>query len=379
MSKESYNFLFIDDDKAFIERYKRFAEGSRLDINPYKIIWNFCDNFNDGLDKVQENRYDLIMCDVQNNIRKEDEGYKIVSKIKQKQLCPIIIFSSGDSPNYVKPPFITFVSKVQIRSTEGLKNEIKNLMNYGVISIRKKLIEEIISEVDESSCNFAWNYINKHWETLKQDFTEGEKFNASKLKMIIRHQLEAKMSYQSMSNPSLYGYYLVPVKDQKITLGTILEYTDTESQKKRKGVVLTPHCYFESYYSREPRIDAFLVANCLYYNNLGEKQKKSVKENLRRALQIPITAGSFTPEGRYCFLPHLPGKFDDLFCDLNDLTKLPLPEQNLTYPPYAVLAQVLPPYAEALQSAFVKYYASVGIPNLNPEDFENIFLPEHDP
>ena len=383
MNKETYNFLLVDDDKKFIERYKRFEKEEKLNIASCNITWNFCTAFEDSFNEIHKN-YDLIICDVLNSNRK-DEGVKTVKKIKQSQLCPIIMFSNGGSPEYIQPPFISFVSKVHPKSRENLINEIKKLINFGVVSIRKKLIKEIISEIDKSCCDFAWNYIENNWENIKKDFTVKDNFDAGKLKAVIKRRIGTKILHQSKGNSNLYEYYLFPVKDKKITLGTIIKYINIENKKEKIGVVLTPHCHFEKHGDKKSKINSFLVTNCLHYNNLSKEKQDSAKNNVRRVIQIPITAGKFTPEGRYCFLPHLPGEFDDdLFCDLNDLAKLPLPEssnseqQDTNCPSYEILAQVLPPYAEALQSAFVRYYASVGTPNLDPEDFKYSFPHEHE-
>ena len=91
-------------------------------------------------------------------------------------------------------------------------------------------------------------------------------------------------------------------------------------------------------------------------------------DDLRRRIQSP--AGFGRPAGRYWFLPGFLS-MPHLYVDLLQLESLDIKSALEDWDTFAVLDI---PFAEALQSSFVRFYSAVGLPMLDPSRFADIQL-----
>jgi hypothetical protein len=80
--------------------------------------------------------------------------------------------------------------------------------------------------------------------------------------------------------------------------------------------------------------------------------------NVSQRVQSPARVGQ--PEGRYWFLPAFL-EMEDLYCDLLQVESITMEDLARRFTRFAVLDT---PFAEALQSCFVRLYSAVGLPSL---------------
>ena len=141
-------------------------------------------------------------------------------------------------------------------------------------------------------------------------------------------------------------------------------------------VILTPHCHlFKQDNQEKPRADHVLLVKAVKAEDvLGEKlvnaktqAKPAQQKQLGLWARSPAQTGG-KPEGRHWYLPG----FLDIphsFCDFLQLDSVPY---ETLVKDFQLIATLTSPYAEALQSCFADFYASVGIPTMQTESIENL-------
>jgi hypothetical protein len=133
------------------------------------------------------------------------------------------------------------------------------------------------------------------------------------------------------------------------------------------------YCHLTVQPGRElPRADFVLTARTVAAQELfsndpiaGTTEQKKLKQ-LSGRFQSPADFG--VPRGRYWFLP---GFLDmpHLYADLMQVESIPTSIVGEEFSPFAVLDA---PFAEALQSCFVRFYSAVGLPTVKPERFTDL-------
>ena len=390
---EKYKVLFIDDDKDILNQFEEMLNKSNNIENTYKLI-GYYKNFENGLECIKKFNYDIIVCDFLNNENSGIDGERMIKEIRELLFCPIIMFTNDptkmynkeEKEKYAEKPFITFLDKSEVNKPDNYIKEIARLIGTRLPYAMQEFNNNIRNDINKNYAEYTWGYLEKNWNKLKCKFMHNDKFETSKLEKIIRQRMANKILAESVSNVTAFDYYLVPIVDEQLKLGSIIEYSnehkksENENNTTKIGIILTPHCYLETHGNSRPKVDKFLLAYCMEWADVGDDKKECIKpgDGVRKAIQIPIPLPAFTPIGRYCFLPELSGEFDNLLCDLSDVKSMPIFEDSkaknneLKKITYKIVARLLPPYAEALQSAFVRHYASVGTPPLDPKDFMDL-------
>jgi len=159
-------------------------------------------------------------------------------------------------------------------------------------------------------------------------------------------------------------YYVYPAFEHShYNLGDVMK-SRTDASDYR--VILTPHCYlFLQPGQQKPRADHVLLTKALSVDVvLGDKLDRAKDfDELKQKKQLLSWGQSPSkserpPAGRHWYLPafvNIPHLFCD-FMQVESVTYEDLPTR------FERIATLTPPYAEALQSCFASFYASVGIP-----------------
>jgi CheY-like chemotaxis protein len=376
--------LLIEDDKENLGLLMSTLPNSLCN---YLIQWEPCDSFQDAEDRIKVHRYDIIVTDIyidrKDRMKGQVEDEKagdIVNRIRGSRFCPLVVFTDGSAPQSIRiGPFVKFADKT--RGNSDIIAKIEELIQTGIPGIARKLHDEL----DRLEGSYLWDFLEGNWDSLKNN----EIMESTILERIIRRRAAMQLG---RLNPAadepreidvIEGaeFYIYPGISKSIRLGEILICKKDNSFR----IVVTPHCHLEIQPNEtHPRaeyvltIKAFpavdIIAKAHGDENgrqrdpwVGNAQKKI--DALRRRIQSPADSMG-KPKGRYWYLPSFL-KIPDLYCDFLQVESIPFGTvTNATE--YERIAVLDTPFAEAFQSCFTRFYAAIGIANLNPEKFKHL-------
>ena len=373
--------LVVEDESADLTQYERdFPEvfsscQVEVDIHP-------CDDFDDAFARTSNPllRYDLIISDTYKGPAKNRDAQviKMVDNYQGTRFCPLVVYSSGVKPEgLTETAFVVWADKAK---SGDIERAIKQLLDTNIPQLARKLHDEL----ERSAGSYLWEFLEKRWDDLI-----GEKVDAAVLERLIRRRAALQIGRlnplvdgaQELDEVKASEFYIYPSISEDSRLGEIIKSVEDGTFR----VVLTPHCHLriqpdetvpraehvltvKAFPAKQTILNAYKKPDGTQKNPWqGNPDKKTDK--LRRRIKSP--AGQMGKlDGRYWFMP---GFLDipDSYCDLLQLESIAHQEIGETGR-FNRVAALDAPFAEALQSCFTRFYLSVGIQKLNPEDFRHL-------
>lgn len=365
------NILLIDDDPDSLQLLK---ESLPETVAGMTIRWEDCGSFEEAFQLVEDRRFDVVVTDIyrdrtsakKNTVTGDPQGKTVLGEILDRRFCPVLLFTDGAFPEEPKEgPFVKLADKSMGNSQ--IVEKLEELIRTGIPELAHRLHDEL----DSTSGSYLWAFLDANWAALES----GGLTQPVVLDRLIHRRAAVQFGrLQASGNgvvelPMVEGaeFYLSPRITQELRLGQIVE-RDGEYR-----VVLTPHCYLVVQPKQDtPRADYVLTAKTATAQSLfetiplrGGTEAERI-DNLRRRIQSP--AGFGQPAGRYWFLPGFLA-MPHLYVDLLQLESLPIRTVLDDWESFAVLDV---PFAEALQSSFVRFYSAVGLPMLDPGRFTDM-------
>jgi len=386
LSSLNLSILLVEDDPENLELLK---ESLPHELHGCFLHYDPVSSFEEAIERISWCRYDIVLTDIfrdkgdRKNGEAEALGRDIIGKITRSRFCPIVAFTDGSFPlsiNEKQGPFIKLVEKTK---NENIVRAIQELLVTGIPQMSRKLHDELDNCTGPS---FLWDFLEKKWEIL----VETKCSESETLERIIRRRASLqfgridpnKEDIEELSEVKASEYYIIPPISKSLRLGHILKHRSNG----KIFILFTPHCYLVVQKGKAtPKTESVLLVpthrfeNVLkkYYSVIDDsgkriykspfqgKESKPVRLNKAIRNHIKSTPEIGTPEGRYWFLP---GFLDipDSYCDFLGTKSILLKTISQSYEPIAVLDS---PFAEAFQASFLSFFSSVGMPDLDPEDF----------
>lgn len=363
------HILLVDDDQ---ESLHLLMESLPSEVSGHTITWEGCNDFDEAIQRVRERRYDVVVTDVYRDrtseaktpVTGDPRAGDIVTAIRGLRFSPVLLFTDGTFPaEYEEGPFLKLADKS--RGNDAILEKLSELLDTGIPELARRLHDDL----DRTSGSYVWGFLEDNWAALH----EGGLTSLPVLERLLRRRAATQLG---RLDPEVGGelgavegaeFYLHPPISEELRLGEIVEGADDDYR-----VVLTPHCHLTIQPgAAAPRADFVLTVRTVDVRTLFADQpltgtRESRLKELRRRLQSP--AGFGKPAGRYWFLPGIL-EMGHRFADFLQLESLPYERIRDDYRSIAVLDV---PFAEALQSCFVRFYSAVGLPILQAERFEEL-------
>jgi hypothetical protein len=318
-------------------------------------------------------RFDLIISDTYRGpIENLDaDALHLVEIYRGGRFCPLVLYSSGvRPPDLVEGPFLRWADKGRLGDIE---RAIREILDSRVPQMARQLHDEL----DGVSGTYLWGFLEAKWDRLNRPSPLGPIVMERMIRRRAAIQLgdigPASGAMDTVERAGAEYYIYPPLNDDSFNLGDVLRHKERSNDLR---VIMTPHCHLVRQPGQmQPRADHVLTLKVeATASVLGEKLDKAKaldRESRHKKLRVwsrsPAQTGQ-TPEGRHWYLP---GFLDipHAFCDF-------LQAESLSYETvcgqYDRIATLAPPFAEALQSCFTGFYASVGIPAVKPESIESM-------
>lgn len=369
--KDKLAILFVDDDKEVVSQFKKLLPP---EIGEHSIYWEFCESFDDALDRLSVHHFDLLVSDVRRGRAKKDQaitdemnGAKdLVASILETRFCPIVLFSDGGMPpDFENTPFRKFITKGDADFQNRLLVEIENMIKTGIPTSARK----IHNAIDRYSGSYLWSFLEKNWGKLAKpavDSDQIERIIMRRAALILNRLKYDADGQEERTDAHSADYYIYPAINVNYRLGEIVQ----NKKSNEFFVILTPHCHLLIQQGQTaPRAEYVLLVHTQAARSVlaGKSHDKILKE-VATHIRIQGSGNTGKPEGRYSFLP---GFLDipDMYCDLLRIAHVSYSDLKNDYNRIAVLDA---PYAEALQLQMAQFYSSVGTPNLVVGHFSHL-------
>lgn len=369
--------LVVEDSKGDLDQYLADfpAVFGHLGI-PAQL--HGCDDFDKAFKMVSNPllRFDLIVSDTYSGSPQKGDAKALgmVNRYRTegKRFCPLVVYSSSAKPSdLTESDFVKWADKAK---RGDIETAIQAVLETGVPQIARKLHDEL----ERSAGSFLWEFLEQNWQRLAQagrmDPTILERLVRRRAAIQIGDMMFDGQKHVPIQDRAASEYYIYPrVSRDYYSLGDILRHNERRDDFR---VVLTPHCHlFKQEGQQAPRADYVLtVKTVLAQNVLGDKiaNTRAMTEQVSRHKKLGQWSRSPAqterqPEGRHWYLP---GFLDipHLFCDFLQVESIPYNQLEQ----YQAMATLVAPYAEAMQSCFAGFYASVGIARLQPASIESL-------
>ncbi len=368
--------LVVEDTASDLQAYLRDFPSVFDDVGVQAELHG-CDDFDVAIEMVADSsrRFDLIISDTYRG-KPADGDAKVLDmvstyRVQGKRFCPIVVYSSSAKPHDLEESdFVAWADKAK---NQGIEDAIRKVLLTGVPQIARKLHDEL----ERSAGSFLWEFLEKNWPRLSQ---QGG-MRTEILERLIRRRAAAQIgdlefiddAWVPISQRAASEYYIYPrVHTTYYGLGDVLR----QNQADGWSVILTPHCHLHKQPNQPaPRADFVLTVKAIPAKDILGNQIDTAKaltshdkrhEKLLNWSQSPArTPGK--PAGRHWYMPAFLD-IPHLYCDFLQVESIPYNDMDK----FEAIATLVPPYAEAMQSCFAGFYASVGIPLIQPSSIEDL-------
>lgn len=371
-----WNFLIVDDDEEILEMLKETFESEGF-LEDSIISCVTAKSFSEALALVEISNFDLLVLDLQDDAEDDANsesygGERILASLKQHQFTPVV-FHTGYAEK-IKELESRFVKVVRKGAHEELSAAIKYSFNTRLPSL--------IRYIKEQQRKYLWDHIESG------DISPDDLSEEGEVAYLLARRLASSMASNSIRrffNPQHdlgsekihpVEYYIYPPVSSGIGLGDIF----IDNEKGGYCLVVNPECDFA-----QGKIDNVLLVHCTLLKDIPEfsnvreliMQKSDISNAKRGELRGVISdnrkLSGMQPE-RYKFLPGT-SFIPHLVADFQFLSQAQLGE--LTAPGrYSRVATVDTPFAESIQAKFARYYARLGVPDIDAERLVAILIAE---
>lgn len=376
--------LIIDDDQELLDQVRGYLDGNIK--GAYKFYLDTCLDFDEGIRRIEAIRYDLVISDVwlgRKHTEPDDNKIKgIIDSIQKTRFCPIVVYSTAKPSGLTEGPFIEFADKGMDFDT--LMASIDKILSTGVPDAARSLHNDL----DTGGANFLWQFLETNWSQLKPKFSTDPHLMGRLLRKrasVLLGRLDSSKG-APVERETVHGmeYYLYPPvsPEEEFRLGDLVK----ENSTGQFHVVLNPHCHLVKQPKHHiPRAEFALLAAANPVEeaiNAARQWEKQVtgkdkpawsskpieaEEQLGKRVRVPSSEMG-TPDGRFFFLPNFL-EIPNLFCDLLQIKTKPMKDLRENYTRIATLDA---PFAEAIQSMFLRLFGGVGLPVLDPKLFKDL-------
>lgn len=366
--------LFVEDDARIGPNLIKFF--SDYEINGHVIKPELLTKFEDGIQAISSNDYDIAVLDLyqEQGIKDEEAGLKVLNKIMETAFIPVIFYTGHSHKiTQLKSLIVSVVNK-----GDGIKSlgiELERIISSKLALIKGKTYNHL----KESLRLYFWDSVNVEKAVFQEASNEVSlgylllrRYSNSLTKENIKNILGDDKINTDKVHPM--EFYVYPINPDSTTC----EYQSGEILEKDGNyfAILTPDCDLIARAGKGRKADKILLAGTVLfkslsdykkYNTLNNKENRTDDENVKTLpnLRGKVKAWMSNRGGeqdRYFFLPRTPF-IESRVIDFQD-------KQMVTYSDlksFTRVAQLDQPFAQSMIATFIRYYNRIGFPDLDTD------------
>lgn len=373
-----WNVLVVDDDSEQAETTAELISGNKI-FKDTSIKCTVVTKFSEALEQIEYTKFDLLVLDLNDDTFKNESagsysGQKVLDKLRGLHFTPVIFYTGfAHAISYLESPFVKVVTKGSDPAV--LRSKIKEVFDTQ--------LPQLLKHIQEEQRKYLWDHIESAWLENKALCDEKELAFLLARRLanalggdVIRKFFNLKHTLSEDIAHPIELYIWPPLGGETIGFGDIIE--KAVQDEKKYFIVLNPACDFA-----QCKAEKALLAECAdltksveYMDvqsekaaNLAKKKpgqdpepiSKTKANNLGYLLKDNRKGTGVQPD-RYKFLPKttfLPG----MIIDYQALSQVPVGEITEANG-FKRVATLDTPYAESVQSRFIRYYGRIGTPDL---------------
>lgn len=357
----TWRFLVVEDKETIanelIEAIPGFVEP------PDEVKVDLCQNFNEATERLNADRYDLIILDLRDDSDAWDSsdddpaGLKVFEELKRRRFVPVVFYTA--LPYKVRSQETSFVRVVEkTEGTERLKKEVNRVLATQLPALAR--------QIEEIQRTYMWEFVSTHWREFDVPEDQADLAYLLARRLALSLQKEARKLARRAAGKSIpiadpknihpMEMYVRPPIGPKRLAGDILQ--GTIGTETGFWLVMTPSCDFE----QVGRLDNVLVAQCLPLTQ--ETEYRLWKENpVAGADSLKALIGDNRKNLQSERFKFLPGTyfFPDSIVDFQRLHAVSPDDIDKL----EVIASLDSPFAEALLARFSRYFGRLGTPDID--------------
>jgi CheY-like chemotaxis protein len=366
-----WNVLVVDDENDVAETTAAVISGQKIGFEDGSTVkCEIVNSFDKAIEMIAFVNFDLVILDLKDDHDNDDGkteygGQRVLNELRKLHFTPVVFYTGfAQKLQHLVSPFIRVVVKGE--SPNILRNEIKSVFDTQ--------LPQLLKHIQEEQRKYLWDHVDKEWEAmdLKGDFKNELAFllarrlaNALDGKVIRKFFDQNYDGEGGLANP--VELYIWPPLGDGLGFGDIVCQTEKNGEKKY-FVVLNPACDFVQCKAQKALLAACdEISATVEYQEVAMQKKsgaaisKTKTENLKKLIR-DNRQGSGVQAERYKFLPAT-SFIPALIIDYQNLLQLSVAEVDGAQG-FTRVATLDAPYAEAVQSRFIRYYGRVGTPDL---------------
>ncbi len=346
--------LFIEDEEKIAQNLKEIFDEST--ISDYLIKAEYTISFENGVKKIKDNDFDIVVLDLCNSLGAKDEeaGIHVLETIRKTAFVPVIFYTAyAFKIEHLISEIVGVVNKGD--GIDRLKIEIERIISSKIALIKSQIYEHL----KESLRKFFWETVDTDKVVFvpgKSDVSLGylilRRFANSLSKENIKEILGDVNIKPEKTHPM--EFYIYPSIQGEFQTGEII------AKEGKMYIILTPNCDFVKSEKRDRKVVKVLLAETV---NLKESEYYINFMSNKEKFKQPLIQLIESRKGdRFFFLPKTPF-IDNHFLDFQIITMVDYKELSS----FERVAKLDDPFVQSMVSNFIRYYNRIGFPDIDAE------------
>lgn len=348
--------LFIEDDHKFRQDMIEYFNDEEFGSHVIKA--EGAESFEKGIEILKHEEFDIIILDLYKgdpSSSSEKLGLKVLEELRHSAFTPVIFYSGLTKDiTDLKSEIVGIVNKGD--GFEGLSGELDRIISSKLALIKA----QVYGHVKESLREYFWDTVHSKNNVFipdNEDFSLGYLLLRRLAKSLSKEKIKELLGDDRISFDKAHPmeFYIYPSGNDEYEAGEIIAKDGVHY------VILTPSCDFVCRAGGNRKVGNVLLGVASPLTARPEFVKYNANKNSDNTKNLKKVIES-SKSDRYFFLPGTPF-INDMVIDFQDKKVINYDELG----DFSRVAKLDDPFAQAMNSSFIRYYNRIGYPDIDAD------------